>query len=322
MDRPGGGGHSPPPRPDGITVHRPLLCLLALGMHLPLATARDRTPEDVVSQHLQAMHERNDFALQMLVQKQQADRTGATSDLFNAPPMAELLATWTRNIERHVDPIDGVDSPHLVWALQVLANSRCKPYRSEAWHNLTEGMQVADVHFSCRVGDVERLRYLSEATVFDGGEQSEQRFWRAYIETLRDGPFHEIVGTTRVVSTTREPAWHSEKSRHPNEDVPSGRVEHDIYVVLTEALIAQPRHLDRAGTRDAIAQMTGIVECDDLLQQHRRCMARIAPQELKGVSDLATTLSKRRQQIPEAELLQQCMALRPAMQALWTHECH
>lgn len=302
-------------------MRRLLLCLLALGMHLPSATARGRTPEDVVSHHLQAMQERYDLALQTLVQQREAGQTGTTDIPVDAPPMAVLLATWTRNIERHVDPIDGVDLPHLAWALQVLANTRCQPHRSEAWHSLTEGMQVADVHFTCRVGDVERLRHLSEAAVFDGGEQSEQRFWRAYIATLRDGPFHEIGGTTRVVSTTQEPAWHSEKSRHPNEDFPSGRVERDIYELLTEALITQPRHLDRAGTHDAITQMTGIVACDDLLQQHRRCMARIAPQELKGVSELASTLSKQRQQIPEAELLQQCMALRPGMQALWTAEC-
>ncbi|HDS1363543.1 TPA: hypothetical protein UN285_000308 [Stenotrophomonas maltophilia] len=302
-------------------MRRLLLCLLALGMHLPSATARGRTPEDVVSHHLQAMQERYDLALQTLVQQREADQTGTTDIPVDAPPMAVLLATWTRNIERHVDPVDGVDSPHLAWALQVLANSRCQPNRSEVWHSLTEDMRVADVYFTCRVGDIERLRHLSEATVFDDSEQSDQRFWKAYLSVLRDGPFHEISGTTRLVSTAREPDWHSEESVHPNDDVSRTRVETDIHDVLVEALIAQPRRLDHAGTHDAIAQMTGIVECDDLLQQHRRCVARIAPQELKGVSDLASTLSKRRQQIPEAELLRQCMAFRPRMQALWTREC-
>ncbi len=302
-------------------MHRLLFYLLALGMHLPSVTARARTPEDVVSHHLQAIQERNDLALRMLVQQRMAGQTGATDVPVDAPPMAVLLATWTRNIERHVDPIDGVDLPHLAWALQVLANTRCQPHRSEEWYSLTGGMQVADVHFTCRVGDVERLRYLSEATVFDGGEQSEQRFWGAYIATLRDGPFHEIGGTTRVVSTTQEPDWHSEESKHPNDDFSHARVETDVYEALIEALIAHPRGLYRTGTYDALAQMTGIMECDDLVQRHRRCMARIAPQELKGVSELASTLSKQRQQIPEAELLQQCVAFRPRMQALWTPEC-
>lgn len=303
-------------------MRRLLLCLLALGMHLPLAAARDRTPEDVVSQHLQAMQERNDLALQMLVQQRKAGQTGATDVPVDAPPMAVLLATWTRNIERHADPVDGLDSPHLAWALQVLANSRCQPNRSEVWHSLTEDMRVADVYFTCRVGDVERLRHLSEATVFDDSEQSDQRFWKAYLSVLRDGPFHEISGTTRLVSTAREPDWHSEESKHPNDDFSHVRVETDVYGVLVEALIAHPRRLYRTATDDAVAQMTGIMECDDLVQQHRRCMARIAPQELKGVSDLASTLSKRRQQIPEAELLQQCTAFRARIQALWPRDCN
>ncbi|KKD57672.1 hypothetical protein VM57_02565 [Stenotrophomonas maltophilia] len=42
---------------------------------------------------------------------------------------------------------------------------------------------------------------------------------------LRDGPFHEISGTTRLVSTAREPDWHSEESVHPNDDVSRTRVE-------------------------------------------------------------------------------------------------
>lgn len=186
-------------------MHRLLFYLLALGMHLPSVTARARTPEDVVSHHLQAIQERNDLALRMLVQQRMAGHTGATDVPVDAPPMAVLLATWTRNIERHADPIDGVDLPHLAWALQVLANTRCQPHRSEEWYSLTGGMQVADVHFTCRVGDVERLRYLSEATVFDGGEQSEQRFWGAYIATLRDGPSTRSVAPRAWYRPLRSP---------------------------------------------------------------------------------------------------------------------
>lgn len=80
-------------------MHRLLFYLLALGMHLPSVTARARTPEDVVSHHLQAIQERNDLALRMLVQQRMAGQTGATDVPVDAPPMAVLLATWTRNIE-------------------------------------------------------------------------------------------------------------------------------------------------------------------------------------------------------------------------------
>ncbi|WP_286074954.1 hypothetical protein [Stenotrophomonas sp. 59] len=302
-------------------MRRLLLCLLALGMHLPSATAGETAPEDAFSGHLRAMRESNDLALQMLGQQRKDSRTETANVPVDAPPMALLLATWSRDIKRHADPVDGVDSPHLAWALQVLANSRCQPDRSEVWHSLTEDMRVADVYFTCRVGDVERLRHLSEATVFDDSEQSDQRFWKAYLSVLRDGPFHEISGTTRLVSTAREPDWHSEESKHPNDDFSHIRVETDVYGVLIEALIAHPRRLYRTATDDAVAQMTGIMECDDLVQQHRHCMARIAPQELGGARDLARTVSRLSREIPEEALVKECAVLRSRAKALWNDQC-
>ena len=68
-------------------------------------------------------------------------------------------------------------------------------------------------------------------------------------------------------------------------------------------------------------KVTGVPGCDLLLQQHRSCVAKIAPEQISGVDAMAEEL-KAKAQVQSAEAMtQECKALRPVAEAMWTDEC-
>ncbi|WP_414493066.1 hypothetical protein [Stenotrophomonas maltophilia] len=315
MDSQAQGQQSFRPCLDGIAMRRYALCIfIALSMPLCVAAASEPTPEKAFDLLIKAMYENDPSAVQALGGPQ----TDADTDMFTLP---DLLATYLQSLKRYNGSAAGDDSAHQAWASDVVAGSRCRADRSAIWHDVIAGTQVADVHFTCRVGDVERLRSLSDAALFGGTDQGQERLWKSYMAILRDGPYRTISGSTRLVSSAPDHGWQSEQDGYRGERLRYGRIERDVGQVLIEALVEHPRDQSNETLRTAIMHITGLDECDNLVHHHRRCMARIAPQELAGAHELAQVLSRRHKEISEAELVQQCMALRPRVEALWNRDC-
>ncbi|MBH1657334.1 hypothetical protein I5V54_06290 [Stenotrophomonas maltophilia] len=67
--------------------------------------------------------------------------------------------------------------------------------------------------------------------------------------------------------------------------------------------------------------MTLVADCDGLIQQYQRCAARFAPNELLGAYELARHISVQHRTVADSELAQQCLALRPKVEALWPEPC-
>lgn len=315
MDRQEQGQQSFRPCLDGATMRRYALCfLIVLAMPLRLAAAREPTPEQTFDLLIKAMYENDTGAVQALG----GPPADADTDTFTLPG---LLVTRLESLKRNTGPDAADASAHQTWASDVVAGSRCRAERSEIWHDVIAGTRVADVHFTCRVGDVERLRPLSDAALFGGTDQGQERLWKAYMTILRDGPYLTISGSTRLVSSAVDHGWQSTQDGYRGERLRYGRIERDVGEVLIEALIMQLRDQSNETMRTAIMHVTGLDECDNLVDRHRRCMARIAPQELAGAHELARALSTRHKEVSETELVQQCIALRPRVEALWNRNC-
>lgn len=58
-----------------------------------------------------------------------------------------------------------------------------------------------------------------------------------------------------------------------------------------------------------------------LLQQHRSCVALIAPEQISGADAMAEELKAKAQVLSPEEMTQECKALRPIAQMMWTDEC-
>jgi len=203
------------------------------------------------------------------------------------------------------------------WTTAVLRNTRCRALSSDIWHRLSDGYRVATIRFSCQVGDIERLRTLRDASTFDPKEEEDNRFWSAYVALLRDGPFKTVYGTSELVMAPGSEIWHSE-SFDPRTF--EGDVDNDVGMALTEAWQAMRSWWSQT-MRATERGMILVAECDELVQQYRRCAARFAPQELLGAYALAKQVSDQHGTIADSELARQCLALRPKMEALWPERC-
>lgn len=58
-----------------------------------------------------------------------------------------------------------------------------------------------------------------------------------------------------------------------------------------------------------------------LLQQHRQCVAKIAPEQLNGVDAMADELRDKAQTQSVEAMVQECKALRSIAEMMWTDAC-
>lgn len=68
-------------------------------------------------------------------------------------------------------------------------------------------------------------------------------------------------------------------------------------------------------------KVTGVPGCDLLLQQHRSCVAKIAPDQISGVDAMAEELKAKAKVKSADEMTQECKALRPIAEMMWTDAC-
>ncbi len=234
-----------------------------------------------------------------------------TSPLAKAFPDAAL--EWVADNAGAVDAAQAQQE----WITAVTRSSRCRALGSDTWHRLSDGYRVATVRFTCQVGDIERLRSLFEASLFEDQDVRNALLWSSYVTLLRDGPFRSLYGTTRLVMDPDSEIWHSEGLDQLSIH---GRIEKDISRVLMEAWMPM---LHWGGQRLIASEehMTLVADCDGLIQQYQRCAARFAPNELLGAYELARHISVQHRTVADSELAQQCLALRPKVEALWPEPC-
>jgi len=199
----------------------------------------------------------------------------------------------------------------------VLRNTHCRATHSNIWHRISDGYRIADVSFSCNVADVMPLQSLFDAAIFNDEDSNGEAFWPKYLSTLRDGPFREVHGITRLLMAPDDATWRSDRM---NGVLPQAQVGEDIGTVLTEAWMAVEDWPYQ--TVSTVADgMTGIAECDDFVAHYRGCVARISPHEVAGAKELAKELKVRRGDSSEPELIQHCKALRSKVASQWPEAC-
>lgn len=77
---------------------------------------------------------------------------------------------------------------------------------------------------------------------------------------------------------------------------------------------------ERAAAKEVPA-ITGVPACDLLLAQHRRCLARVAPDPLPGVDAMASELKAKAARSDAGHMSGECKALRRLAEGMWTAEC-
>lgn len=235
----------------------------------------------------------------------------------DVPAIAWALSRQSHRVLFQGASPDEVKTARRHWAIEVQRRTHCRAVHSEVRDRLEEGFRVADVHFSCDVADVDALSLLYDASLFDRGDTSDIRFWSAYRTLLSDGPFRVVDGNTRLISAPGSSTWHSEG---PGVNTIYGQVEKDVGEVLMRAWLPMQRWLFET-MRRAEMQKTRVAECDELIQRYRRCAAHLEPQKLADADARAQRLSIERKDMADAELAQQCVALRPKIDAMWPEPC-
>ncbi len=199
----------------------------------------------------------------------------------------------------------------------VFRSTQCRATHSNVWHRISDGYRIADVSFSCNVADVTPLQSLFDAAIFNDEDSNGETFWPKYLTTLRDGPFREVHGITRLLMAPDDATWQSNRM---NGVLPQAQVGEDIGTVLKEAWMAVEDWPYQ--TLSTVADgMNGIAECDDFVAHYRGCVARISPHEVVGAKELAKELKVRRRDSSEPELIQHCKALRLKVASQWPESC-
>ena len=230
------------------------------------------------------------------------------------PPLARGLSTSSMNLMLQSAAADGTQRHTYPWATAVLRRTHCHATGSKAWQRSSDGYHVADILFTCQAADVQGLRAWYIATLFDQ-RHGNDRFWAAYMKQLLEGPLQTTEGTTQLVAAPDDGIWHSERLAGTFPVI-----EQDVAAALWATWL--PMKQWRAEAEQHMAQrLTRNAECDSLLRRYRKCSVRLGPRDLSGADALATMLGDPQQNVPQAERSQQCMALRPKIEALWSEPC-
>lgn len=189
-----------------------------------------------------------------------------------------------------------------------LGKTHCRAQRSTLRDNdAVDGAKVATVAFSCQVTALDGLRPLFDASVADNTPAGLKRFTDAYVAALSTGPRREVHGTVDLYPAKDNGYWYS-----GNLDA--------LVAPVVDALLPFDAWQQEAAAKDAPA-VTGVASCDLLLQQHRQCVAKIAPEQLNGVDAMAEELKDKAQTQSVEAMVQECKALRSIAETMWTDAC-
>ncbi len=189
-----------------------------------------------------------------------------------------------------------------------LGKTRCRAQGSTLRDNdAVDGAKVATVDFTCQVTALDGLRPLFDASVADNTPAGLKRFTDAYVAALSTGPRREVRGSVDLYPAKDNGYWYS-----GNLDA--------LVAPVVEALLPFDAWQQDAAAKDA-PTVTGVASCDLLLQQHRQCVAKIAPEQLNGVDAMAEELKDKAQIQSVEAMVQECKALRPIAEMMWTDAC-
>jgi hypothetical protein len=133
------------------------------------------------------------------------------------------------------------------------------------------------------------------------------RFTEAYTKGLQRGPRKAVTGTLTLYTAKDKGYWYSS-----NFD--------DLVGPVLGALAPFEEWLQDVEAAKA-PKVTGVPACDLLLQQHRSCVAKIAPDQISGVDAMAEELKAKTQVMSAEEMTQECKSLRPMAEMMWTDAC-
>ncbi|AWH31963.1 MULTISPECIES: hypothetical protein [Stenotrophomonas] len=191
---------------------------------------------------------------------------------------------------------------------KALQGSQCRATGSQVEDNeYVDDQKIATVQFRCQAVDLSGVRPLFAESLAEGTPATRIRFTQAYTQALQSGPRQPITGSLKLYTAKDGAFWYS-----ANFD--------DLIGPVVGALAPFDEWMQDAAAADA-PKVTGVPGCDLLLQQHRSCVAKIAPDQISGVDAMAEEL-KAKAQVQSAEAMtQECKALRPVAEMMWTDEC-
>lgn len=189
-----------------------------------------------------------------------------------------------------------------------LRQTRCRATDAQVRDNAyLDDTKIASVTFTCQVTVLDNLRPLFAAGLRDDSAENLKRFTDAYLVALRDAPRRELSGRLDLHPAKDNGYWYS-----ANLDA--------LVSPVVDALLPFNAWSQDAAA-DAAPKVTGVPACDLLLQQHRQCIAKTAPEQLPGVEAMREELkAKAATATPEA-MTRECKALGAMAEAMWDASC-
>lgn len=189
-----------------------------------------------------------------------------------------------------------------------LASTRCRAQRSTVRANeYVDGATIANVAFTCQVTALDGLRPLFDASLKENSAAGLKRFMDAYVAAISTGPRRELSASVDLYPAKDNGYWYS------------GNLD-KLVAPVADALLPFDAWQQDAAAMNA-PTITGVASCDLLLQQHRSCVAKIAPEQLNGVAVMADELKAKAQVLTPLEMASECKALRAVAEAMWTDDC-
>ncbi|OBU48619.1 hypothetical protein [Stenotrophomonas maltophilia] len=192
---------------------------------------------------------------------------------------------------------------------KALRDSKCRATQSVIEDNeYVEDQKLARITYICQMPDLAKVRTLFAASLADhASPASRKQFTDAYTQALQSGARVPVSGTFTLYPAKDNGYWYS------------GNFD-DLVGTVAGALAPFEDWMQDAQAANA-PKVTGIPGCDLLLQQHRSCVAKIAPDQISGVDAMAEELKAKAQVQSAEEMTQECKALRPLAEMMWTDEC-
>jgi len=192
---------------------------------------------------------------------------------------------------------------------KALRDAKCRATQSVIEDNeYVEDQTLARITYTCQMPDLGKVRPLFAASLADhASPASRKQFTDAYTQALQSGARVPVSGTFTLYPAKDNGYWYS------------GNVD-DLVGTVADALAPFEDWMQDAQAASA-PKVTGIPGCDLLLQQHRACVAKVAPDQIGGVDAMAEELKAKAQVQSADEMTQECKALRPLAEMMWTDEC-
>jgi hypothetical protein len=282
--------------------------LLCMPLLAAAAAPAPLTPEQTFDLYARVMLEDDAAAARALNDSLRPAFDGQDSLEFNKGAFAGALAAPLQGLLAAA----GSDNARIEAMPAVVAanlgKTRCRAQSSTLRDNdAVDGAKVATVDFTCQVTVLDSLRPLFDASVADNTPAGLKRFTDAYVAAVSSGPRREVRGSVDLYPAKDNGYWYS-----GNLDA--------LVAPVVEALLPFDAWQQEAAAKDA-PTLTGVASCDLLLQQHRQCVAKIAPEQLPGVDAMADELRDKAQTQSVEAMVQECKALRSIAEMMWTDAC-